>query len=82
MDSNPLAYLQERKLGACQIRWLNELALFNLQIYHLGRSNKAADTFSHCPKSPNSSLESGLDRDVEEAISYGLLCYIVHNVID
>ena len=27
--NNPLAYVQESKLGACQIRWLSKLALFN-----------------------------------------------------
>ena len=30
--NNPLAYVQESKLGVCQIWWLSELALFNLQI--------------------------------------------------
>ena len=32
MDNNPLAYIQESKLGASQIRWLSELALFDFTI--------------------------------------------------
>ena len=31
-DNNPLAYVQESKLGALQIQWLSELALFNFTI--------------------------------------------------
>ena len=29
MDNNPLEYIQTSKLGALQIRWLNEIALLN-----------------------------------------------------
>ena len=32
MDNNPLTYVQESKLGALQIRWLSELALFDFTI--------------------------------------------------
>ena len=32
MDNNLLTYVQENKLGASQIWWLSELALFNLTI--------------------------------------------------
>ena len=32
MDNNPLTYIQESKLGASQIRWLRELALFDFTI--------------------------------------------------
>ena len=47
-DNNPLAYMKESKLGAAQIRWLSELALFDFDIkYRLGKSNQAADTLSH-----------------------------------
>ena len=31
-DNNPLAYVQESKLGASQIQWLSELALSNFTI--------------------------------------------------
>ena len=43
-DNNPLAYIQTSKLGASQIRWLSELALFDFNIiYRSGKSNQAAD---------------------------------------
>ena len=32
MDNNPLTYVLESKLGASQIQWLHELALFNFVI--------------------------------------------------
>ena len=32
MDNNPLAYVQESKLGVSHIRWLSELALFDFTI--------------------------------------------------
>ena len=32
MDNNPLAYVMESKLGASQIWWLSEVALFNFVI--------------------------------------------------
>ena len=31
-DNNPLAYVKGSKLGVAQIRWLNELALFDFDI--------------------------------------------------
>ena len=34
MDSSPLAYVRESKLGASQIWWLGELALFNFTILY------------------------------------------------
>ena len=44
MDNNPLTYVQDSKLGASQMWWLNELALFDFAIkYQTGCSNKAAD---------------------------------------
>ena len=46
-DNNPLAYVQMSKLGASQIHWLSELALFDFNIiYRLGRTNKAADALT------------------------------------
>ena len=36
-DNNPLAYVQERRLDTCEIRWLSKVALFNFQIcYQFG----------------------------------------------
>ena len=52
-DNNPLAYVMESKLGASQIRWLSELALFNFVIkYQTGLSNRAADALSCHPFNP------------------------------
>ena len=46
-DNNPLAYIQTSKLGASQIHWLSELALFDFNIiYRSGKSNQAADALS------------------------------------
>ena len=54
MDNNLLTYVQESKLGASQIRWLSELALFDFTIkYQTGHSNRAADALSHCPFNPS-----------------------------
>ena len=32
-DNNPLVYVKTSKLGAAQIRWLSELALFDLTLF-------------------------------------------------
>ena len=56
-DNNPLAYIQTSKLGASQIHWLSELALFNFNIiYRSGKTNQAADALSQHPE-PNCKLE-------------------------
>ena len=34
MDNSPLAYVRESKLGAFQIQWLSELALFDFTIHY------------------------------------------------
>ena len=55
-NNNPLAYIQTSKLGASQICWLSELALFNFNIiYRSGKSNQAADSLSWHPE-PNCRL--------------------------
>ena len=49
-DNSPLAYVRESKLGASQIQWLSELALFDFTIhYRTGRSNRDADALSRHP---------------------------------
>ena len=59
MDNNPLTYVQESKLGASQIRWLSELALFDFTIkYQTGRSNRVADALSHRPFNPSCDVDS------------------------
>ena len=50
-DNNPLCYIKSSKLGAAQIRWLSELALYDFDIvYHSGKSNLVADALSHRPE--------------------------------
>ena len=46
-DNNPLAYIQKSKLGAAQIRWLSELALYDFDVkYRSGATNNVADALS------------------------------------
>ena len=50
-DNNPLCYIKSSKLGAAQIHWLSELALYDFDIvYRSGKSNLVADTLSCCPE--------------------------------
>ena len=50
-DNNPLCYIKSSKLGAAQICWLSELALYDFDIvYHFGKSNLVADTLSCHPE--------------------------------
>ena len=71
----------ENKLGASQIQWLSELALFNFVIkYQTGRSNRVADALSHHPFNPTcneSFTESKAHSDECEVISYSLVCETV-----
>ena len=70
-------------MGACQIRWLSELALFNFHIsYHSGRSNRAIDALSCHPTNPDLSSENDSDSEAEVAISYALSCSAVHEITD
>ena len=80
-DKNPLAYVMESNLGASQIQWLSELALFDFVIkYQTGQSNRATDTLSHHPFNPScddSFAESQADSDECEVISYSSVCEAV-----
>ena len=50
-DNNPLCYIKSSKLGAAQIRWLSELALYDFDIvYRNGKSNLVADALSRRPE--------------------------------
>ena len=71
-DNNLLAYVQESKLGASQIQWLSELALFDFTIkYRTGHSNRAADALSHRPFNPSCDVDSeSTDSNEVEVISY------------
>ena len=82
MDNNPLAYIQESKLGASQIRWLTELVLFDFTIkYQTGHSNRAADALSHRPFNPSCDSETeSTDSDEVEVISYSATCNEVETI--
>ena len=46
-DNNPLMYVCTSRLGASQICWLSNLALFDFDIkYHAGKYNQAVDALS------------------------------------
>ena len=46
-DNNPLTYVRTSRLGASQIWWLSDLALFDFDIkYRVGKSNQAANALS------------------------------------
>ena len=65
-------------MGASQIRWLSDLALFDFDIkYRAGKSNQAADALSQWPANPDSASESSDDEDEWEAISYEMVSQIL-----
>ena len=67
-DNNPLAYVQTSKLGASQIHWLSELALFDFKIiYRLGKTNQAIDALSWHLE-PNCKLESDSDSNSDDPV--------------
>ena len=75
MDNNLLTYVMESKLGASQIWWLSELALFNCVIkYQTDQSNKAADA----PSCDDGFTESKANSDECEVISYSSVCEAVN----
>ena len=82
-DNNPLTYICTSHLGAAQIHWLSDLALFDFEIkYRAGKSNQVADALSRRPSNPDSLSES-LDDDEEwETISYGMVCQIVDHHLE
>ena len=77
-DNNPLTYMCMSHLGAAQIRWLSDLALFDFEIkYRAGKFNQAADALSRHPVNPDSPSESSDDDEEWETISYGMVCQII-----
>ena len=83
-DNSPLAYVRESKLGASQIWWLTELALFDFTIhYQTGRSNKATDASSRHPHMEEEiNRESGSDCNEVEVILYSLACEVVDEYLN
>ena len=84
MDKSPLAYIRESKLGASQIWWLSELALFNFTIhYQIRRSNKAADALSRHPHNDEETkIKRGSECDKVEVISYSSFCQVVDEYLN
>ena len=84
-DNNPLVYVKTSKLGAAQIPWLSELALYNFDIvYRTGRSNLVADALSRRPEVEGENHnQTGSDNDDEEwqAISYSTICKELEGVL-
>ena len=77
--NSPLTYVRESKLGASQIQWLSELALFDFNIHYQTRSsNKTADALSRHPHTEEETkIERGSDCDEVEAISYPSVSEVV-----
>ena len=77
-DNNPLTYVRTSRLGATQIRWLSDLALFDFEIkYRAGKTNQAADALSRRPGNPDSSSESSDGEEEWDTISYEMVCQIL-----
>ena len=76
-DNNPLVYVKTSKLGATQIRWLSELALYDFDIvYRTGHSNLVADALSCRPEGEGehqSPLNNKSDNEEWQAISYSTI---------
>ena len=83
-DNSPLAYVRESKLGASQIWWLSELALFDFTIhYRTGRSNRATDVLNrHPPTEEEVNEERGSDCNEVEVISYSLVFEVVDEYLN
>ena len=74
-DNNPLACAHKGKLGAYQIRWLNQLALFDFVInIRMDRSFMVTFALNHHPLSPDWPLESDANSDELKVMSYPLAC--------
>ena len=73
------------KLGAAQIHWLSELALYDFDIiYRTGRSNLIADTLSRRPGvegENHNRVGSNTDNEEWQAISYSAICEELEGII-
>ena len=62
IDNNPLAHIQTAKLGACESRWVAQLAPLNFEVrFRSGASNRCADALSRY---------HGCGQDVEETVRH------------
>ena len=84
-DNNPLVYVKTSKLGAAQICWLSELALYNFNIvYRTGRSNLIADTLScrlEVEGENHNQVCSDTNNEEWQAISYSAICEELQGII-
>ena len=79
-DNNPLVYIKTSKLGAAQIRWLSELALYDFDIvYHTGKSNLVADALSRQLESPSSNNRGGRKTAMRNGKQYPIPSLIPEN---
>ena len=82
-DNNSLTYIRTSHLGAAQIHWLSDLALFDFEIkYRTGKTNQVADALSRQPENPESSSESSDDEEEWETISYEMVFQILDHHLD
>ena len=84
-DNNPLVYIKTSKLGAAQIHWLSEWALYDFNIiYRMGRSNLITDMLSCRPEvegeSHNQTCSDNYDEEWQ-AISYSAICAELEGII-
>ena len=84
-DNNPLVYVKTSKLGAAQIRWLSELALYDFDIvYHTGCGNLVTDALSRRPEAEgenHNQICSNNDDEEWQAISYSAICEELQGII-
>ena len=84
MDNSPLAYVRESKLGASQIWWLSELALFDFTIhYWTWRSNRTTEALSRHPHTEEEMKgDSGSDCNEADIISYSSVCKVADKYLN
>ena len=84
-DNNPLVYVKTSKLGAAQIHWLSELALYDFDIvYQTGCSNLIDDALSRRPEAEgenHNQICSDTDDKEWQAISYSTICEELEGII-
>ena len=82
-DNNPLTYVHTSHLGATQIHWLSDLALFDFDLkYRAGKCNQVADTLSRWPNNPESLSESSDDEEEWKTITYSMVFQLLDYRLD
>ena len=82
-DHNPLAHLKTAKLGATEMRWVAQLAMFDIEVnYKPGINNKCADALSRRPAETENAPDLKTKLEVlascfpVNVLSYSLNCNI------